>query len=673
MSFKLISSCFLGFLVFFINPISSVHAEEATEEVKELLNTSLTDILKQQNIRVTSVSKKAEKLSDAAASIYVVTAEDIRRSGLTSIPEILRLVPGIQVSQITSNKWAISARGFTDQIAAKMLVIIDGRSIYTPLFSGVNWDEHDLMIEDIDRIEVIRGPGGTLWGANAVNGVINIVTKKAKDTPATLMTATYGNYENGTAGVRKGGQIGENVFYRVYGKYFDRGESQTNSNQGAGDSWQMKQSGFRIDAENIENNSFTLQGDLFRSNQDRDVILPTLTTPFTERLDSEETRVGGNILGRWEKKIAENSSTSLQAYFSNIHRDNPLTLDQRINTFDLDFQHNWQLDERNELIWGADYRFITSDTNGTVYLNFDPANRSTNLFSIFIQDKYSVIPDKLFLTLGTKLEHNDFTGFEYQPNARLTWKLSDTKTLWAAVSRAVRTPSLAEDDITIVVGNLKPGFAQWLGQTNFDSEDLIAYEIGYRVQPQNNFFMDFSTFVNDYSHLRSYETGTPFIDSSTSLPPHLVVPIPFGNNAFGQVYGFETAAYWDVTPKWQLSGGYSFDIVDIHTKAGGTDTLSQIDEGKTAQNNFNLRSHLSLPHNLELDNSLYFVDNLSTIHIPSYLRFDTSFSWSPIAGLELRLVGQNLFDNSHPEFSAPLQGDATQVGRNAYGKVTWRF
>ena len=644
------------------------HANTPEEDYFDLPLESL------MNIVVTSVSKKEEKISEAAAAIHVITNEDIRRAGATSIPEALRLAPGIQVSQITSNKWAISTRGFTDQLATKLLVLIDGRSVYTPLFSGVNWDVHDTLIEDIDRIEVIRGPGGTLWGANAVNGVINIITKKAKDTTGTMLTATYGNLERGAAAGRKGGKIGENLFYRTYAKHFNRDEMETLTGEGANDAWHMSQAGFRTDWDKSSQDSFTFSGDTYYGEQDRKLSLPSLSGSFVDTRVGEEQRGGGNLLGRWNRKIDEDSETSLQMYFDYIRRDNPETFEQRRLTFDVDFQHHLALDARNEFIWGVGFRRVADHLTGTIHLDIQPDGRSDNLWNAFLQNKYAVIPEELFVTVGSKFEHNNYTGFEYQPNVRMAWLPHENQTVWAAASRSVRTPSRAEDDISIIVANLKPGFIRWQGNRDFESEELMAYELGYRIQPNRDLFFDVALFFNDYSNLRSFETSSPFIDSSiTGVPPHLVVPIPFGNNAYGETYGFEIASNWNVRKNWELSAAYSFITMDLHLKDGSSDTIAQLDENKTAKNHFNLRSHLQLPHNVELDNTVYYTDNLSAIKIPGFIRFDSRLGWTVVEGFDLNLVGLNLFDDRHQEFSAPLHSQATEIRRSFYLKAIWHF
>ena len=653
------------------------YAEPLDKGVKQLLNTPLTEIIRRQSIKVTSVSKKAENLSEAAAAIYVITAEDIRRSGATSIPEILRLAPGIQVAQVGSNKWAISARGFNDQLSNKLLVLMDGRSIYTPLFAGVNWDVQDTLIEDIDRIEVIRGPGATLWGANAVNGVINIITKNSKATPSTLVTGTIGNHEKGTAAVRKGGKVGENFYYRVYAKYFGRDEyEEAYSKKGANDSWHSYRLGFRSDWNKTRRDLITIQGDVYTTTEDRNLFLPTVTTPYLQEITEEEKRNGGNLIGRWTHKFSNNSESTLQFYYDHIARDNPSTLKQQRDTIDFDFQHSMFTTPRNEIVWGIGYRFIRDNLDDTIYLSYSPDIRSDNLYSGFIQNRFAIIPNELFLTLGSKFEHNNYTGFEYQPNARLSWSIDNKQTIWASISRAVRTPNRSEDDIQFVVDVFRPGelfpaspsgFLSQIGNRSFDSEELIAYELGYRFLPSKTLFIDTALFFNDYDNLRTLEPGTLFSF------PNVALPLNIANLGKAKSYGGEIAVNWGVTKNWELSGSYSFLKIDTDIDATSNDVILSVDRNKSPKNQFNLRSHLKLPHGVEMDNTLYYVDNLSKTGIDSYLRFDTRLGWEPIRGMTINLVGQNLFDDYHPEFTAPLHSKDVEIGRSFYLKFLYHF
>lgn len=645
-----------GFVVVLLCSNSGLANAELSNDYEELLNTPITELLKRQDIKVTSVSKKAERLADAAAAIYVITAEDIRRAGITSIPEALRLAPGVHVAKISSNKWAVSTRGFTDQLATKLLVLMDGRSVYTPLFSGVNWDVQDTVIEDIDRIEVIRGPGGTLWGANAVSGVINIITKKASETSGTLITGTYGNEEQGAVTIRKGGSVGDNLHHRFYGKFFNRDQNRTISGYNNHDDWDEGRAGFRVDWDKNTRDAITFQGDIYSGKQSRRLVLPTLTGAFEDTVEADEERTGGNLLARWERQVSSDSKTALQVYFDHIGRDNP-TLEQDRYTYDVDFQHTYDINDRNEFIWGVGYRHVVDHLTDSVQIEYDPPSRYDNLYSTFLQNKYAIKPDKLFLTVGSKFEHNNYTGFEYQPNVRLAWLPKPNQTVWGAVSRAVRTPNRSEEDATVVVANLKPGFVTWVGNDGFESEELISYELGYRIQPNKKTSFDIAAHFSDYDNLRTTEGGVAKV---------------FDNKAEGEVYGLELSAEYEVNSKWDLSANYTFTTLDLHSK-GSNDTTAESAENNTAKNIANIRSHIQLPYNLELDNTLYYVDNVSGKNTPAYVRVDARLGWTPLQGLDVSLVVQNLLDDAHKEFGNPLHSDVSEVERSVFANVKWRF
>lgn len=646
-------------------------------EVRDLLNVSLTELLKRQDLTVTSVSRKAENLANAAAAVYVITAEDIRRAGVTSIPEALRLAPGVQVAQVGSNKWAISTRGFNDQLSNKLLVLMDGRTIYTPLFSGVNWDVQDMLIEDIDRIEIIRGPGATLWGANAVNGVINILTKSARATPATLVTGTIGNHEQGTAAARQGGSLSEDTFYRVYAKRFSRDEVRTVSDSDANDDWRSLRAGFRVDWERTADDRLTFQGDAYTIEEDRILTLPVLSAPYSAMATDEETRRGANLIGRWTHRFAVDSESVLQLYYDNVQRDNPSTLDQVRHTFDLDFQHSFRADARHAIVWGGGYRFHKDDLKDTIYLSYTPDSRYDALYSAFLQDTITLSPDSLYLTLGSKFEHNRATGFEFQPNARASWRIDEKQTLWGAVSRAVRTPNRSEEDVRLIAGMVPPnglftgspaGYITQIGNRAYESEELTAYELGYRLLPAESIFIDTALFFNDYDNLRTLDRGTLFALPSVALPLHV------SNRGSAESYGVEIAAEWQIMPgKWDLAAAYTFLMLDTDLERGSSDTVLATSEGKSPHHQVNIRSHLALPYQLEMDNLLYFTDNLPDADTRAYLRFDTRIGWEPVRGLDLSLVGQNLFDPYHKEFSAPLHSTAAEIPRSFFVKATYRF
>src|SRR3989440_8801701 len=481
---------------------------QTSRSVPDVTAVSLEDLW---NMQVTSVSKRTQKVADAAAAIFVITQEDIRRSGATSIPEALRMAPGLQVARIDENKWAIASRGFNGRFDNKLLVLIDGRSVYTPLFSGVYWNVQDVMLEDVDRIEVIRGPGATLWGANAVDGVINIITKPAKATQSGILTAEVGTEERAAEGARYGGKIGNSSYYRIYTKYFDWRPSYDVTGKRANDGWDAVRSGFRMDIQPTGPNSLTLQGDLYQSNYNETLTIPSLNPPYSSTFPNNGDYKGGNLLGRWNHSFSR-SSTSLQVYFDNTNVvDNSLFTDHE-NVYDIDFQHDIHVGESQELVWGLGYRSI-QDSNGSSFtVSLQPNHSNLNQFSSFLQDEISLLNRRLSVTIGSKFEHNDFTGFEVQPNIRFLGNISKDQSIWAAVSRAVRTPALTEEGLRLNEAVIPPGIlnppnpfpvvAAIFGSPQFKSEDLLAYEAGYRVQATKSLSLDIAAFYNFYTHLR---------------------------------------------------------------------------------------------------------------------------------------------------------------------------
>jgi iron complex outermembrane recepter protein len=658
---------------FLFTPIS-IHAQSnhlsiektLAREMAELSRLTFDDLM---NLEITSVSKKAQKVSEAAAAIFVITNQDLRRSGVTSIPEALRMVPGFQVTRIDASKWAITSRGFNGRFANKLLVLIDGRSVYTPLFSGVLWDIQDTLLEDVERIEVIRGPGATLWGANAVNGVINIITKQAKDTQGGLVTAGAGTKERGFGSVRYGAKLNDDTCYRVYAKYFDR-----DSGVDGVDNWHVVRGGFRIDWEPANGNSLTLQGDIYDDKIGSRVSVASLTAPFARTLDGDRESNGLNLLTRWQHVISDTSDMTLQLYYDRIEQ-NTIILDEIRDTFDIDFQHRFLLSERQNVIWGLGYRFISDDINNTFSMSFYPDSRDDNLFSAFVQDEIILVEDRLHLTLGSKFEYNDYTGFEIQPNARLMWTPHSQHSIWTAVSRAVRTPSRVNYDIryNIQVFPLGSSLAlnSLIGNRNFDSEELIAYELGYRVQLMDRLSLDIAAFFNDYDNLHTLEPGDY---ETSSSPPHLVIPYMADNKMEGETYGVELAANWQALNWWRLQAAYTYLQIQLHLAGDSECILAEKIEGESPHHQISFRSSMELFRDLEFDLWVRYADNLPSQDIGSYITLDARLSWRLFNDLELSVVGQNLLDSDHPEFlSDMLATTLTEVERSVYGKITWSF
>lgn len=630
------------------------------------------------NMEVTSASKKEQKLSRVASAIFVVSQEDIRRSGATNIPDLLRIVPGLNVAQIDASVWAISARGFNGEFSNKLLVMLDGRSVYLPTFSGVFWDVLDVPLEDIERIEVIRGPGGTTWGANAVNGVIDIITKKASQTRGGMVVAGGGNLNQGFGTVQYGGGLGKNTDYRIFTKYLNEYHHPDPSGQKGGDGWHALRGGFRTDSKPSTRDDLTLQGDLYSTRVGSiSGLLESVASPITQFTFTESNVAGGYIQGDWYHRYSERSDTTLQVSFDNYERNDALR--EKRNTANIDFEHHFALGTRQDLVWGLGYRYSSSTTNGNLTISLDPADLDTQLFSAFVQDEIALIPEKLSLTAGTKLEHNYYTGFGVMPSARVAWNLKEDQMVWAAVSRAIRTPSSLDTAARFNTGGfVPPGGAPVLiritGNPAFQDERLIAYEAGYRAKVFDRLTMDFAAYYNSYGHLETTEPFPPLFES-TPLPPHVVLPLVQSNLMHGETHGIEISANWKVSGRWTLAPGYAFEQIHLHLDPTSQDSQSIANgQGSSPRHWARLDSHVNLARSLAWDASANFVGRLPAQNLSSYTRLDTQLTWRPGENFSFSMVGQNLVKDRHLEF-LNLQGSAlsSMTKRNAYAKLTWQF
>ncbi len=636
------------------------------------------------DITVTSVSKKPQKLADAAAAAFVISQEDIRRSGATSIPELLRMVPGVQVARIDGSKWAVSIRGFNGRFANKLLVLKDGRSIYTPLFSGVYWEHQDTHLEDIERIEVIRGPGAALWGANAVNGVINIITKSSSDTKGGLVSAGGGSTEKGFGTLRYGFGLGQDTDLRLYGNYANHGPGQYANGNDAHDAWQNGSSGFRLDSKLSDKDSLTVQGDIFSGSYDETYTLyklPSLADPrYSWIQDSTASTISTNLLTRWQRSFSDTNSLSLQLYYDHYQRSMTV-LDEVRDTADLEFQHRFALSSSQDLIWGLGYRYSHDKLNQTPYISLADSQQGVSLYSAFIHDEIHLVPEKLSLILGARFEHNEYTGFEIQPNGRLIWTPTPQHSFWASVSRAVRTPSHGDRDIQYRFRTLSPlqtGLPAPIrleidGTKNFKSETVIAYELGYRTELLQQLSLDLSLFVNQYDHLRVRQEGITGIEAT-----NLVLRYPLSNDMHGHTYGAELSATWRPYDWWRLQASYSYLCAIMHLDNGSTDDVNRADAAAgSPRHQGSLRSGFDLGKQVELDLWMRVTDQVAYIDgekIPGYLTMDARIAWKPTKKLELSLVGQNLFQRRHPEYIPEfINTTASEVPRSVYGKLTWKF
>ncbi len=627
------------------------------------------------NESVTSVSKKETKLSESPAAISVITADDIARLGITSIPEALRLVPGMDVGRVDASHWAISSRGFNVEYANKLLVLMDGRSLYTPSFGGVYWGIQDMMLEDMERIEVIRGPGATLWGANAVNGVINITSKNSKDTQGLLIATAAGTEEQPGISVRYGGELSPDLHYRVYLKYFNRDGLVDPSGNEAHDGWDSVRGGFRTDWTPTSEDLVTLQGDFYSVSGAENLTTPLLRAPFSLNENLETLSTGGNVLGRWTRTFSDTSRLSVQAYFDHFSTGGAVITEVR-DTADVQLEHRFALGSRNDIVWGLGYRFTTDEFSRARTVTFDPLARDLNLYTAFLQDEITLIPARLRLTLGSKFEHNDYTGWEIQPSARLLWTPTEHQSVWMAASHAVSTPSRIYRGGRVSTGTFQPSpfspvfETAVIGSSNVISETLDAYELGYRIEPASNLSFDLATFYNVYDNVTGFTAGTPRFE--TDPQPHMLVPIDWASNTTGESYGAELSMQWKPFECWRLIASYGW--LHMHLRPDNNDSLG------SPQQQAALRSYLSLPWNLELNGMVAFVDKVATSNntfgtapIPAYIRADIGLVWHASKTLDIGIWGHNLLDNRHPEFTSQTASVITEMPRSFMAKVTWRF
>lgn len=668
-----VNSCLFGIVLAFSSPISA-------EEQNQALNLSVEDLL---NVEVTSVAKKAQSLNDAPAAVFVISNEDINRSGATSIPDALRLAPGLDVAKISSNQWAVSSRGFNGRFANKLLVLVDGRNAYSRSFAGVYWENLDVMMEDIERIEVIRGPGASLWGANAVNGVINIITKHSSQTLGGLLTAGGGNLEQGFGSLRYGAKLGEETTARVYVKGFNRGQNTLESGGKAVDNWNKVQGGFRLDSQIDTQNSLTVQGDIYQANIDQLAYYPQVTSPYRGTETVENNNSGGNFLSRLQHTFSPTSDYSLQFYYDTYTHEESAYNDRR-DTLDVDFQHRFTLLDWNEIVWGMNYRFghdrIVGNQvqNGISIFTLNPVTVNDQVFSGFIQDEISLIDNELSLTVGSKFEHNDYSGFEIQPSAKIMWAPHHQHRLWASVSRAVRTPSRMEQTATfmsrIIPPHTQPLFSAFSGAAivnanpDYDSETVIAYEAGYRTTFLKSVSLDITGFYNDYDNLRFPTQGTPFFNGQ-----FLEVPFKFTNELHGETYGVEIATVWQMLDWWRWDINYSWLQTRLDESLGSPRT------GISPEQRVSIRGALSPTEDIDLDFWFRFVDeNFAVVtpgdsYVKAYVTLDLRAAWRPYQGIELSVVGQNLLSQGHLEYIAEIQTQPTLTDRSVYGKFSWSF
>jgi len=632
-------------------------------------------------IEVTSPSKEPTPVFRSPVAIYVITGEDIRRSGVTTIPDALRLAPGVEVARLDGNKWSVGIRGFGTRLSRSVLVLIDGRTVYTPLFAGTYWEVQDTLLEDIDRIEVIRGPGGTIWGPNAVNGVINIITKNSKDTVGAYASAGGGDLEQGFANFRYGGDNGRGLTYRIYGKGYTRGPEH-HPNHDNFDDWRGAQAGFRMDWTNKNLDEFTLQGDLYKEEAGEQVGVSTYVPPATYNVDGNADLSGGNVLFRWRRPLKDDQDIQLQAYYDRTNRYEP-NLGENRDTFDVDFLIRTNLPGRQQLRYGLEGRgsagHFIEVASGLV---FSPLNRTDYLFSAFLEDDINLVDRKLMLTLGSKVLRTNYTGFEYEPSVRLLWTPTDKQTVWASFTHALRTPSDAEEDFYLSsfqgVANGTQVFARFSANPNFAPEKLNGYELGYRRLIGKNLYIDFAGFFNHYHDLFSQDLAGPIALETTlpfpvpvQPPTHILIPAQFRNDLYGVTTGAEIAPEWRPTNFWRLRGSYSFLHMDLSkaqaTALGGTPAMVT---GSSPQHEVVIDSSFDITKKLQADLIYRYVSALPAQTAPAYSTGDVHVAWRFNEHLEFSVTGQNLFQPFHIEYNDT--GGPVGISRNVYASFTWR-
>ena len=641
--------------------------QDSGEPLKHLSLEQLGDV------EVTTASKEPEQVWRTPAAIYVITQDAIRRSGATSIPEVLRLAPGVEVARVDSDHWSIGIRGFGAVLASKLLVLIDGRSVYTPLFAGVYWQVQATPLEDIERIEVIRGPGDTIWGANAVDGVINIITKKATDTHGAIASLGGGNTDEGTTTVRYGGGNDRGFNYRVYGMGFDR-SPEFHSQGDDFDDWRMGQAGFRSDWDRGARDTFTFQGDIYREISGEATTYALYSPPSQVNVDGYANLTGGNLLGRWKRVLNPGSDFQIQAYVDRTNHFEPEFGETR-NTFDVDFLDHSTLPGQQNFLWGLGARVSPSNLVQLVpSIDFLPHHQTDEIYSGFAQDEIPFFSRRLSLTLGSKLEHNNYTGFEVQPSGRLLWTPTPRQSFWSSFTRAVRTPSRLDEDVQLTDFATTvplPIYLRVDGSPQFHSEKLQGYEAGYRALAISSLYLDVALFYNNYNDIYSFQVGAPFLEA-TPTPVHAIIPLLTSNGIEGNTKGFEVAPDWKPVSWWELRPSYSHLEVELENKSWSNDPTSVAGyEGSSPRHQATIQSFFNLPRKLEFDQTYRYVSALPAQVVARYRTADARFSGHFARQMEWSVVGQNLLQPQHAEFGGD-PGGLVGIKRSVYAQLTWK-
>jgi len=665
---------YLNILIFLC--IFSVFSKisQAQEFKDNLIDLSLEQLME---IEVTTASKMEEKMFDTPAAVYVITAEDIRRSGVRSIPDALRIVPGVDVAQINSNEWAVSIRGFNDSFANKLLVLVDGRNVYTPMFGGVVWSDLDTLISEIERIEVIRGPGGAVWGNNAVNGVINIITKNSKDTKGNFVEGGGGNEQRGFVNLRHGGDVSDIGTYKIFANYFNRDSLKSTTGGSNNDNWQSGRVGLRFDLDPTEKDELMITANFFTTDFNRNITIATTTPDIFETFKSESDNYGFDMQALWRRQLGGDSYIDFQIYYEYINRDLEGITKIKRNTIDMEMLHRipFSYHGAHDLIWGLNYRFYSDDVDSSEVFSLNDPKANINLISGFIQDQVSFFNNKLIVTLGSKFEHNDFTGFEVQPNFRVLVSPDEKNRFWASVSKAVRVPARIDDSVRFLVSTVsdpvtgQPVENQIFGNTDLLSETVWAFELGYRTTPYEWVNLDIASYINLYKNLNVAVAQSPMFNPGD---PSIILPFEFENDQNGKTYGIEVASTFTPYNFWKLRLNYTFFNIDLDLQTSDP-AIIRFPEGTSPKHKFAIQSFLNLPHNFEFDSTLYWVDELDEFDIGDYTRLDIRLGYTPIKNLSFSIVGQNLLKKEHQEFGNSFIGDSAEIERSFIGSVRWDF
>lgn len=634
------------------------------------------------DLEVVSAAKKTQRFGDVPAAIYVLSQEDIHRSGVTTVADALALVPGLQVAKIDNHRWAITARGFNSTFSHKLLVLVDGVRVFSPGFNGVWWNEQDLVLEDIDRVEVIRGPGAATWGANATNGVINIITCSAKETQGALTSVTSGKEQNLETLARYGGKIGNSTHYRMYGKYKSVDESEVKSGGEAFDAYQASTGGVRVDSQLSTDEHLTLKFDNAYQDRDLTATVPSLAPPYVDQATFSGSKASNvtTLLARYDRNTAPGASYYAQLDYTHEEQAGKVhALGQ--DTLHFELQQRIPLSNAHDFSHNFEYRYSADRFDGNFADRLIPSEDTSHLVNYSAQDDFSLIPDRLRLTLGSKFEHHSYTGFGYMPNGRLLFNVNDRNSVWIAVSRALADPSRIEESVQIPVFAAPepqsglPLVGLFLGNDKIKPEELIAYELGYRALVSDNLSLDIATFIHEYDDLTSAEPQQPSVGMlEGQTGPSVNLPLRFENALKARSYGVELAADYQPFSIWKLRAGYTYFHLNFDQGDSADSSVIAFFENSYPDSQAQVHSMIDLSSEVQLDTFLRYVDHLRFGEVPAYVELGARIGWRPTDCLELELIGQNLLHNAHAQFrDTVLPPPVTEVERQYYVRGTYRF